>query len=165
MRVENKVVSKEKMFKLFMLYLMIGVALLSMFFIVFYTNGTLKHSIVQNYLFSLLILLLPLFIYSIIGVYKFSYYEENTILTINTKCIVFGYVISGFSQDLDIPKNHVLDYQFGNKLLGLRKVMYVTFFMNGSEKKKKFNISMLSHGETNLLKCYMEGILRRNKGR
>ena len=164
MRVDNKVVSQEKMFKLFMLYLMIGVALLSMFFIVFYTNGTLKQSIIQNYLFSLL-LLLPLFIYSIIGVYKFSYYEENTILTINSKCIGFGDVISGFSQDLDIPKNHVLDYQFVNKLLGLRKVMYVTFFMNGSEKKKKFNISMLSHGETNLLKCYMEGILRMNKGR
>ena len=164
MRVENKVVSKEKMLKLFMLYLMIGLVLLSLFFIVFYTNGTLKQSIVQNYLFSLL-LLLPLFIYSISGVYKFSYYEENTILTINSKCIGFGDVISGFSQDLDIPKNHVLDYQFGNKFLGLRKVMYVTFFMNGSEKKKKFNISMLSHGETNLLKCYMEGILRSNKGR
>tara|TARA_B100001115_G_scaffold181608_1_gene176166 strand:- start:92 stop:589 length:498 start_codon:yes stop_codon:yes gene_type:complete len=163
MRIENKVVSKEKMFKLFMLCLMIGVALLGMFLIIFYTNGTLKQSIVRNYLFSLLLLLLPLFIYSIIGVYKFSYYEENTILTINSKCIAFGDIFSGFSQDLDIPKNHVLDYQFRNKLLGLRKVMYVTFFMNGSEKKKKFNISMLSHFETNLLKCYMQGILRRNK--
>lgn len=165
MRVENKVVSKEKMFKLFMLYLTIGLALLSMSLIVFYTNGTLKQSIVQNYLFSLFLLLLPLSIYSIIGVYKFSYYEENTILTINSKCISFGDIISGFSQDLDIPKNHVLDYQFGNKFFGLRKVMYVTFFMNGLEKKKKFNISMLSNGETNLLKYYMEGILRSNKVR
>lgn len=162
MRVDNRLISKKTFRIVSAFYFLIGVAIAVPATIVLYTEGSLKQELLRYWYLSIPVLSVPLFL-SYIGLYYFFFSEDKFIVSISSKCVALGKIHSRFNQHIELPKDHIISYDIQEQFFCLKKKMTVLFRVNNTDKKKKFNISMLSKTELKELRGYMDGIVNANK--
>lgn len=162
MSVDNKLTSKKNISVVSSFYFLLGLAIAVPIAIILYTEGSLKQELIRYWYLSILLILFPIFL-SYIGLYYFVFSEDKYILGIRAKCMALGRFHSHFNQRLELPKDHIINYEIKAKAFGLKKVMSVFFRVNETNKKKKFNVSMLSKKEFEKLIEHMDGIVSANK--
>lgn len=136
--------------KIRIIYVTLFLFYLLYFTIIFLSNGSIERFIMQNSVLLLLPLLFP-FILSFLGVYFFTFQDNNGLIEINNDCMLLGKFNKGFRNQLIIPFNTITDFQLKYSLFGLRKILLLKFKGNEKKYKKEFNISLLSENETKSL--------------
>lgn len=126
------------------------------------TDGLIKNVILNNFNFFILLLLIPIFT-TIIGLYTFSFNEDQYIVKIKTKCLGMGNFSSKFRSRLELPRDHIVSYEQNEFLFGLRKILQIKYMMNKRIQTQKFNISLLHKNERDLLSIYISDIIKENK--
>ncbi len=126
------------------------------------TDGLIKNVILNNFNFFILLLLIPIFT-TIIGLYTFSFNEDQYIVKIKTKCLGMGNFSSKFRSRLEIPKDHIVSYEQNEFLFGLRKILQIKYMVNKRIQTQKFNISLLHKNDRDLLSIYISDIIKENK--
>lgn len=122
--------------------------------IVFLTNGLIERFLLQNYILLSLPLVFP-FLLSFLGVYCFTFQDNNGLVEINNDCMLLGKFNEGFRNQLTIPFNTITDVRLESTLFGLRKILLLKFKGNEKKYKKEFNISLLSKDETKSLLSHL----------
>ncbi|MDA8956267.1 hypothetical protein N9H19_01425 [Flavobacteriales bacterium] len=122
--------------------------------IVFLTNGLIERFLLQNYILLSLPLVFP-FLLSFLGVYCFTFQDNNGLVEINNDCMLLGKFNEGFRNQLAIPFNTITDVRLESSLFGLRKILLLKFKGNEKKYKKEFNISLLSKDETKSLLSHL----------
>ena len=129
---------------------------------VFTTDGLIKNYILNNFTFFTLLLLIPIFT-TIIGLYTFSFNEDEYIVKIRTKCLGMGDFSTKFSSRLELPKDHIISYEQNKFIFGLRKILHMKYIVNKRIQTQKFNISLLHKNDCDLLSIYIDDIIKKNK--
>lgn len=126
------------------------------------TDGLIKNVILNNFTFLILLLLIPIFT-TIIGLYSFSFNDDQFLVKIKTKCLVMGNFSSKFRSRLELPKDHIVSYEQNEFLFGLRKILQIKYRVNKRIQTQKFNISLLHKNDRDLLSIYISDIIKENK--
>lgn len=126
------------------------------------TDGLIKNVILNNFTFFILLLLIPIFT-TIIGLYTFSFNEDQYIVKIKTKCLGMGNFSSKFRSRLELPRDHIVSYEQNEFLFGLRKILQIKYMVNKRIQTQKFNISLLHKNDRDLLSIYISDIIKENK--
>lgn len=126
------------------------------------TDGLIKNVILNNFTFFILLLLIPIFT-TIIGLYTFSFNDDQYLVKIKTKCLGMGNFSSKFRSRLELPKDHIVSYEQNEFLFGLRKILQIKYMVNKRIRTQKFNISLLHKNDRDLLSIYISDIIKENK--
>lgn len=126
------------------------------------TDGLIKNVILNNFTFFILLLLIPIFT-TIIGLYSFSFNDDQFLVKIKTKCLGMGNFSSKFRSRLELPKDHIVSYEQNEFLFGLRKILQIKYKVNKKLQTQKFNISLLHKNDRDLLTIYISDIIKENK--
>lgn len=126
------------------------------------TDGLIKNVILNNFTFFILLLLIPIFT-TIIGLYTFSFNDDQYLVKIKTKCLGMGNFSSNFRSRLELPKDHIVSYEQNEFLFGLRKILQIKYRVNKRIQAQKFNISLLHKNDRDLLSIYISDIIKENK--
>lgn len=130
--------------------------------LVFTTNGLIKTVITNNFTFFTLLLLIPIFT-TIIGLYTFSFNDDQYLVKIKTKCLGMGDFSSKLSTRLELPKDHIVSYEQNELFFGLRKILRIKYMVNKRIQTQNFNISLLHKNDRDLLSIYISDIIKENK--
>ena len=126
------------------------------------TDGLIKNVILNNFTFFILLLLIPIFT-TIIGLYSFSFNDDQFLVKIKTKCLGMGNFSSKFRSRLELPRDHIVSYEQNEFLFGLRKILQIKYKVNKKLQTQKFNISLLHKNDRDLLTIYISDIIKENK--
>ncbi|MBC8407450.1 MAG: hypothetical protein H8E12_01755 [Rhodobacteraceae bacterium] len=141
---KTKTVSAKQTFRIVKaIYFLIGVGITVPLAIILTTDGSLKHLLLDNWIYLLLPLSIPAF-YSYVGLQHFFFTDDEYVVSIQSKCVAIGEYISSYNTRLEMPRNHLVSYHEHHHMFGIKKEMCVIFLINGDKKRQKFNISMLS---------------------
>jgi hypothetical protein len=146
----NKIKSKEIFPKIKIIYVTLFLFYCLCFLIIFLTNGTIEYYLKENMNFLLVPLTIP-FLLSFLGVYYFTFQNNNGLVEINNNCMLLGSFIQGYRKQLIIPFNTITDFQLNSSFFGFKRVLSIKFKGNNRKYRKEFNISLLSKTETNSL--------------
>lgn len=143
-------------------YFLIGVGITVPLTIIFLTNGTLKIQLLENIWYFLSLLLVPMF-FAYVGLYHFFFVDDHYVVSLHSKCVLLGEHYTRFNTKVELPRDHIVSYHEHHYVFGLKKELCVAFEVNGKEKKQRFNISMLSKKELNMLRKYLDSVVNDNK--
>ena len=127
-------------------YFIIGLILSFSLTIFFFTNGSLKDLIFNNYLIILFPLIIPLS-FSFIGLYYFTFYEDHGIVSVHCRCVGLGKFFKSLNKELEIPKEKIENYEIKKTFFSIKKLLKLNYVVNKRNYSKVFNVSMLSSKE------------------
>ena len=78
---------------------------------------------------------------------------------IHGKCVALGEYIKKYNKLIELPRDHIVSYHENQSFFNLRKEISIEFLLHDKLRKQKFNISMLSKREYNLLKEHLNEII------
>lgn len=128
------------------IYFLIGLLLSFSLTIFFFTNGSLKDVVLNNFDIILFPLIIPLF-YSIIGLHYFTYYDDHGVISVHCRCVGFGKFFSSMKTELEIPSKEIEKYKIRKTFFSFKKTLTIYYILNKKSFSKSFNISMLSSDE------------------
>ena len=145
------------------LYFISFICIILPLLIIFITEGGVREMLVNSWQYALLLFIIP-FATSITGLYHFSFVDDEYIVKIDGKCVALGDWFNKYKKFIELPRDHFLSFYENQSFYGLKKEIYIEFLLHNKPHKQKFNISMLSSRESNLLKVYLNDIVnRKNK--
>ena len=160
MRLKN-IVARRTFSIVKVLYFIFGMCIALPLLIVLTTEGGVREIVLANWEYSLLLLILPV-ITSTSGLYHFFFTDDQYVVKIQGKCIALGEYIKKYNKLIELPRDHFVSYHEYQSFFGLKKEICIEFLVHKKIRKQKFNISMLSTREHNLLIEYLNDIITDN---
>ena len=160
MRVKN-IVARRTFSIVKVLYFIFGMCIALPLLIVLTTEGSIKEMLLGSWQYSLLLFIVPV-ITSTSGLYHFFFTDDKYVVKIHGKCVALGEYIKKYNKLIELPRDHFISYREHQSFFGLKKEISIEFLVHEKPRKQKFNISMLTSREHNLLREYLNDIINDN---
>ncbi len=143
--------NNNKLIILKSIYLALLVSYFIMFILLCFTNGTIRYFLLQNMLYILLPIFIPL-VLSLVGLNDFKIEKNADQVKIYSKCIFMSKFSDNFSKKMIVNIKEPFENNLKSSHFGLRKSLVVRQKIKNKSVKSKINISLLSRLEKQDLK-------------
>ena len=157
MRVKN-IVARRTFSIVKILYLIFGMCIAIPLLIVLTTEGSIKEILLGSWEYFLLLFIIPVITFTT-GLYHFFFTDDQYVVKIHGKCVALGEYIKKYIKLIELPRDHFVSYHEHQSFFGLKKEIYIEFLLHNKLRKQKFNISMLSSREHNVLRECLNDIV------
>lgn len=160
MRVKN-IVARRTFSIVKVLYLIFGMCIALPLLIVLTTEGGIREILIGSWEYFLLLFIVPVITFTT-GLYHFFFTDDQYVVKIHAKCVALGEYIKKYNKLIELPRDHFVSYHVNQSFFGLKKEICIEFLVHNKLRKQKFNISMLSSREHNVLIEYLNDIVNEN---
>lgn len=161
MRVKN-VIAKRTFTIVKVLYFVFGMCVALPLLLILTTEGGIKEALLDNWSYFLILALIPVYTSSI-ELYHFFFTDDQYVVKIHGKCVALGEYINKLNKLIELPRDHFIAYHEHRSFFGLKKELCIEFIVHDVKRRQKFNISMLTKKEHQLLRKYLDELTEDNK--